>query len=92
MPELRTGGIEIGHVRALMMRSNLEGAAGSCRGLLEDEGDALTVQMSLALPLLLLYEGSIISVKMVEKKAAAAKAAAAAAGADSAGASAKPAE
>ena len=43
-------------------------------------------QMSLALPLLILYEGSIISVRMVEKKAAAAKAKAAA------GASAKPAE
>jgi sec-independent protein translocase protein TatC len=39
-------------------------------------------QMSLALPLLLLYEGSILSVRVVEKKAAAekAKAAAAAAG------------
>src|SRR5258708_21026770 len=33
-------------------------------------------QASLAIPLLLLYEGSIISVRMVEKKAAAAKAAA----------------
>jgi sec-independent protein translocase protein TatC len=43
-------------------------------------------QMSLALPLLILYEGSIVSVKMVEKKAAASKAASAAA------ASAKPAE
>jgi len=32
-------------------------------------------QASLALPLLLLYEGSIIAVAMVEKKAAAAKAA-----------------
>jgi sec-independent protein translocase protein TatC len=45
-------------------------------------------QMSLALPLLLLYEGSIWSVKLVEGKAAAAKAAEAAA----AGAEAKPAE
>ena len=36
-------------------------------------------QMSLAIPLLLLYEGSIISVRMVEKKAKAAKAAPAAA-------------
>jgi sec-independent protein translocase protein TatC len=34
-------------------------------------------QMSLALPLLLLYEGAILSVKMVEKKAAAAQAGAA---------------
>jgi len=31
-------------------------------------------QMSLAIPLLLLYEGSIIAVKVVEKKAAAQKA------------------
>jgi sec-independent protein translocase protein TatC len=46
-------------------------------------------QMSLALPLLILYEGSIISVRMVEKKANRAKAAAAA---PSAGADAKPAE
>ncbi len=38
-------------------------------------------QMSLAIPLLLLYEGSIWSVKMVEGKAAKAKAATAAAGA-----------
>ena len=35
-------------------------------------------QMSLAIPLLLLYEGSIWSVRLVEKKAAASKAAAAA--------------
>jgi sec-independent protein translocase protein TatC len=34
-------------------------------------------QMSLAIPLLLLYEGSILAVKIVEKKAAASKAAAA---------------
>jgi len=33
-------------------------------------------QASLALPLLLLYEGSIIAVRMVEKKAAATQAAA----------------
>jgi sec-independent protein translocase protein TatC len=46
-------------------------------------------QMSLALPLLILYEGSIISVRMVEKKANQSKAAAAA---PSAGADAKPAE
>jgi sec-independent protein translocase protein TatC len=39
-------------------------------------------QMSLALPLLLLYEGSIWSVRVVERKAAAAKAAAAPADAD----------
>ncbi len=39
-------------------------------------------QMSLAIPLLILYEGSIWSVKMVEKKAAAAQAAAAAPPAD----------
>jgi sec-independent protein translocase protein TatC len=45
-------------------------------------------QMSLALPLMLLYEGSIVSVRVVEKKAAAAKAAAAGSG----DASAKPAE
>jgi sec-independent protein translocase protein TatC len=45
-------------------------------------------QMSLAIPLLLLYEGSIISVRIVEKKVAAEKAKAAA----GAGASAKPAE
>jgi sec-independent protein translocase protein TatC len=44
-------------------------------------------QMSLALPLLLLYEGSIISVRMVEKKAAQTKTAAAAASSE-----AKPAE
>ena len=43
-------------------------------------------QMSLALPLLLLYEGSIWSVRMVEKKAAATKAA------EAASATAKPAE
>jgi sec-independent protein translocase protein TatC len=43
-------------------------------------------QMSLALPLLALYEGSVWSVKMVEKRAAAARAKAAAA------AAAKPAE
>jgi sec-independent protein translocase protein TatC len=36
-------------------------------------------QMSLALPLLALYEGSVWSVKMVEKRAAAERAAAAAA-------------
>ena len=35
-------------------------------------------QMSLAIPLMLLYEGSIWSVRLVEKKAAASKAAAAA--------------
>jgi len=35
-------------------------------------------QMSLAIPLLVLYEGSIIAVGIVEKKAAAAKAAASA--------------
>jgi sec-independent protein translocase protein TatC len=35
-------------------------------------------QASLAVPLLALYEGSIIAVRLVEKKAAAAKAAAAA--------------
>jgi sec-independent protein translocase protein TatC len=46
-------------------------------------------QMSLAIPLLLLYEGSIVSVKMVEGKAAKAKADAAA---KAAGAEAKPAE
>jgi sec-independent protein translocase protein TatC len=45
-------------------------------------------QMSLALPLVALYEGSIWSVRMVEKRAAADRAAAAAAAA----ASAKPAE
>ena len=44
-------------------------------------------QMSLALPLLILYEGSIISVGMVEKKAAKSSAAAAATGSE-----AKPAE
>jgi sec-independent protein translocase protein TatC len=44
-------------------------------------------QFSLAIPLMILYEGSIWSVKFVEKKAAAAKAAAAAAPPD-----AKPAE
>jgi sec-independent protein translocase protein TatC len=44
-------------------------------------------QMSLALPLMLLYEGSIIAVRMVEKKAQAAKAADAAGVPDS-----KPAE
>jgi sec-independent protein translocase protein TatC len=43
-------------------------------------------QMSLALPLLALYEGSVWSVKMVEKRAAAERAKAAAA------AAAKPAE
>ena len=43
-------------------------------------------QMSLAIPLLVLYEGSIWSVKLVEKKAAAEKAKAAA------DAAAKPAE
>ncbi len=43
-------------------------------------------QMSLAIPLLILYEGSIWSVKIVEKKAQAQAAA------DAAGASAKPAE
>jgi sec-independent protein translocase protein TatC len=45
-------------------------------------------QMSLAIPLLLLYEGSIWSVKIVERKAAKAKAAAAA----KAGTEVKPAE
>jgi sec-independent protein translocase protein TatC len=49
-------------------------------------------QMSLAVPLLLLFEGSIWSVRMVEKKAQAAAAAAAAAGGGSAGSSANPAE
>ncbi|MBV9955419.1 MAG: twin-arginine translocase subunit TatC, partial [Pseudolabrys sp.] len=43
-------------------------------------------QMSLAVPLLILYEGSIWSVKIVEKKKAAADAA------EAAGAKAKPAE
>jgi sec-independent protein translocase protein TatC len=43
--------------------------------------------MSLAIPLLLLYEGAIISVKMVEKKAAQSKA-----GADSTGTDVTPAE
>src|SRR5438046_10492089 len=47
-------------------------------------------QMSLAIPLLLLYEGSIWSVRMVEKKVKAEEAAKAAA--DAATASAKPAE
>jgi sec-independent protein translocase protein TatC len=47
-------------------------------------------QMSLAIPLLLLYEGSIWSVRMVEKKARAEAAAKAAA--DAAAATAKPAE
>ncbi len=47
-------------------------------------------QMSLAIPLLLLYEGSIWSVRMVEKKAKADAAAKAAA--DVASATAKPAE
>jgi len=47
-------------------------------------------QMSLALPLLILYEGSIWSVKAVERKAAAAKAAAA--GGGTTGPEAKPAE
>jgi len=47
-------------------------------------------QMSLAIPLLILYEGSIWSVRMVEKKAQAEEAAKAAA--DAASASAKPAE
>jgi sec-independent protein translocase protein TatC len=47
-------------------------------------------QMSLAVPLLALYEGSIISVRIVEKKAAAEAAAKAAA--EAASASAKPAE
>jgi sec-independent protein translocase protein TatC len=47
-------------------------------------------QMSLAIPLLLLYEGSIWSVRMVEKKAKAEEAAKAAA--DAASATAKPAE
>lgn len=41
-------------------------------------------QLSLAIPLLLLYEGSIISVRMVEKKAAAERAAKEAADADAA--------
>jgi sec-independent protein translocase protein TatC len=51
-------------------------------------------QMSLAVPLLLLYEGSVWSVRMVEKRAAAeaAKAAAAAAGGGPDDAAAKPAE
>ncbi len=43
-------------------------------------------QLSLAIPLMLLYEGSIWSVRMVEKKAAGGKAA------DAASADAKPAE
>jgi sec-independent protein translocase protein TatC len=47
-------------------------------------------QMSLAVPLLILYEGSIWSVRMVEKKARAEAAAKAAA--DAAAATAKPAE
>ena len=47
-------------------------------------------QMSLAIPLLILYEGSIWSVRVVEKKAKAEEAAKAAA--DAASASAKPAE
>jgi sec-independent protein translocase protein TatC len=47
-------------------------------------------QMSLALPLLLLYEGSIWSVRVVERKAAAAKAAAAKAAAAPADADTKP--
>jgi sec-independent protein translocase protein TatC len=47
-------------------------------------------QMSLAIPLLILYEGSIWSVRMVEKKARAEEAAKAAA--EAASASAKPAE
>jgi sec-independent protein translocase protein TatC len=47
-------------------------------------------QMSLAIPLLILYEGSIWSVRVVEKKAKAEEAAKAAA--DAAAASAKPAE
>jgi sec-independent protein translocase protein TatC len=47
-------------------------------------------QMSLAVPLLILYEGSIWSVRMVEKKAQAEAAAKAAA--EAASASAKPAE
>jgi sec-independent protein translocase protein TatC len=47
-------------------------------------------QMSLAVPLLILYEGSIWSVRMVEKKAQAEAAAKAAA--DAAAATAKPAE
>jgi sec-independent protein translocase protein TatC len=50
-------------------------------------------QMSLAVPLLLLYEGSIWSVRVVEKKAAAEEAAKASAGAAPPGdATAKPAE
>jgi sec-independent protein translocase protein TatC len=49
-------------------------------------------QMSLAIPLLLLYEGAIWSVKLVEKKAAADKAAAAAKAAGSANPNANPAE
>ena len=47
-------------------------------------------QMSLAIPLLILYEGSIWSVRMVEKKAQAEAAAKAAS--EAASASAKPAE
>ena len=47
-------------------------------------------QMSLAIPLLILYEGSIWSVRVVEKKAKAEEAAKAAA--DAASATAKPAE
>jgi sec-independent protein translocase protein TatC len=47
-------------------------------------------QMSLAIPLLILYEGSIWSVRMVEKKAKAEEAAKAAA--EAASATAKPAE
>src|SRR4029450_10913720 len=33
--------IEIGHVRALVVGSHLEGAARACRGLLEDQADLL---------------------------------------------------
>ena len=50
-------------------------------------------QMSLAVPLVLLYEGSIWSVRIVEKKAAAAAASGAGGGADDSGdTEAKPAE
>jgi hypothetical protein len=45
--DLRAGGIEVGHVRALVVAGDLEGAARAGRGLLEDQADLLALEVLL---------------------------------------------
>ena len=47
MADLRARRIEIGHVGALVVAGDLEGAAGAGRGLLEDQADLLAGQVLL---------------------------------------------